>query len=258
MSKYVIFASYGNDSIALIQWAHEQGLRDVTCLYSDTGWAADWWLGRVEMGEALAASYGFATARTESEGMLALIKRKKGWPAGGGMGSFCTSELKVIPALNWLKANDPEGDAVCMTGVRREESTHRSDAPEHVSDSERHGGRDLWQPLVRHTDAMRDELILRAGWVPLPHRSMECFPCVNANIDDLRMLTEDRIELIDITERDMGMTGKGKPRVMFRPARHKGAVGIRNVVEWASCLRERDQMEMFGSGAGCDSGFCGG
>jgi len=38
---YVIFASYGNDSIALIQWAHEHNLKNVTVAYSDTGWAAD-------------------------------------------------------------------------------------------------------------------------------------------------------------------------------------------------------------------------
>lgn len=254
---HVIFCSYGNDSVALIQWAHERGLRDVVCLYSDTGWAADWWPERVAAGEALAQSYGFRTVRTASEGMLALVRRKKGWPAGGGMGSFCTRELKVLPALAWLDQHDTERDAICMAGVRRSESAHRADAPEHVADSERHGGRDLWQPLVRHTDEMRDELIRRAGLPVLPHRSMECFPCVHANIDDLRMLTPDRIALIDITERELGMTANRKPRVMFRPRRHKGAVGIRQVFTWATCLRERDQMSMF-EGAGCDSGFCGG
>ena len=40
---HVLFCSYGNDSIALIQWAHERGLKGVTCLYSDTGWSARWW-----------------------------------------------------------------------------------------------------------------------------------------------------------------------------------------------------------------------
>lgn len=257
---YVIFCSYGNDSIALIQWVHENKLKDVTCLYSDTGWAADWWGDRVERGEALAHSYGFKTARTKSEGMIELVKRKKGWPAGGGQGSFCTRELKVLPALEWLEANDPDGDAICLTGVRRSESKHRSTAPEFVDESERHGGRDLWQPLVRHDDAMRNELIVRAGWDVLPHRSMECFPCVHANIDDLRLLTEDRINLIDVTEQEMGINSKGNPRVMFRPAKKKGAVGIRAVIAWAKAPRARDQDDMFALGdkAGCDSGFCGG
>ena len=50
----------------------------------------------------------------------------------------------------------------------------------------------------------------------------------------------------------MGFTGKGKPRVMFRPKRHLGAVGIRNVVHWAHRTHE-DQPDLFN----CDSGFCG-
>lgn len=173
---HVLFCSYGNDSIALIQWAHESGLKDVTCLYSDTGWSASWWTERVAKGETLA--------------------------------------------------------------------------------SERHGGRELWQPLVRHDDAMRDALLHRAGFDVLPHRSLECYPCINANIDDIRLLSEDRIKLIDITEKNLGFTRKGKPRVMFRTARRKGAVGIRAVVQWAAAPRPRDQMEMFPTQ--CDSGYCSG
>ncbi|MEJ3575967.1 hypothetical protein WEU41_17135 [Pseudomonas fragi] len=253
---HVLFCSYGNDSIALIQWAHESGLKDVTCLYSDTGWSASWWSERVAKGEALAQGYGFTTARTESEGMLELVKRKRGWPGAGGQGQFCTAELKVLPALGWLDANDPEKEATAMTGVRRSESRHRSDAEEHVIESERHGGRDLWQHMVRHDDVMRDALLQRAGFDALPHRSLECYPCINANIDDIRLLSEDRIRLIDITEKDLGFTKKGKPRVMFRTARRKGAVGIRAVVQWAAAPRPRDQMELFPTE--CDSGYCSG
>ncbi|MBK5541551.1 phosphoadenosine phosphosulfate reductase family protein [Pseudomonas sp. TH05] len=253
---HVLFCSYGNDSIALIQWAHERGLKDVVCLYSDTGWSASWWANRVAKGEALAQGYGFTTARTKSEGMLELVKRKRGWPGAGGQGQFCTAELKVIPALEWLDSNDPDKEATAMTGVRRSESRHRSDAEEHVVESERHGNRELWQPLVRHTDEMRDALIHRAGFEVLPHRSLECYPCINANIDDIRLLSEDRIQLIDITEKDLGFTKKGKPRVMFRTASRKGAVGIRAVVQWAAAPRPRDQMELFQTE--CESGYCGG
>ena len=255
---HVLFCSYGNDSIALIQWAHERGLKDVCCLYSDTGWSADWWTSRVEAGEALAQGYGFPTVRTKSEGMLDLVKRKRGWPGAGGQGQFCTAELKVLPALEWLDGHDPEKEATAMTGARRSESLHRSDAPEHVLASERHGGRELWQPLVRHTDDMRGALIRRAGFDVLPHRSLECYPCINANIDDIRLLSEGRIQLIDITEKDLGFTRKGKPRVMFRSAKRKGAVGIRAVVQWAVAPRARDQMQLFPTQKQCDSGYCGG
>ena len=137
---HILFCSYGNDSIALIQWAHERDLEDVVCLYSDTGWSASWWADRLAKGEALAQGYGFTTARTESEGMLELVRRKRGWPGAGGQGQFCTAELKVILALKWLNANDPKKEGAAVTGVTRSESMHRSDAPEHVTESERHGG----------------------------------------------------------------------------------------------------------------------
>ena len=39
----VISASYGNDSCAMIQWAHENGIDDVVVTYIDTGWAGDGW-----------------------------------------------------------------------------------------------------------------------------------------------------------------------------------------------------------------------
>lgn len=58
----VASVSYGNDSIALLQWLHE-GRTAVTgrilCVYAATGWASKEWPTRVERGEALARSYGF-------------------------------------------------------------------------------------------------------------------------------------------------------------------------------------------------------
>jgi hypothetical protein len=69
-------------------------------------------------------------------------------------------------------------------------------------------------------------------------------------------LSEDRIQLIDVTEKALGFTKKRKQKVMFRSARRKGAVGIRAVVQWAAAPRSRDQIEMFA--AECDSGYCGG
>ena len=33
---YIISASYGNDSVAMIRWAYERGLKDVHVVYIDT------------------------------------------------------------------------------------------------------------------------------------------------------------------------------------------------------------------------------
>lgn len=249
--KRVISASYGNDSIALIRYCADQGWTDTTVLFNDTGWSADGWLERVALAEHWAQSLGFRTSRTQAS-MLELLERKKAWPrGGGGKFQFCTKALKEEPALAWLQLNDPELDAVFTVGVRREESDNRSNFPEWTHESANHGGRDLHAPLVRHTEAMRNALIARSPFDVLPGRSKECYPCVNAQVGDLKWLPEARIQVIEAAELRAGINSKGNARVMFSPARHHGAVGIRAVVEAAR----------HGSGllfsAGCDSGWCG-
>lgn len=48
---YAISASYGNDSMAMIRWAYEQGLKNVVVAYCDTGWATPGWGLKVGAGE---------------------------------------------------------------------------------------------------------------------------------------------------------------------------------------------------------------
>lgn len=252
--EYLIFSSYGNDSIALIQWAHERGLPDVHVAYSNTGWAAEWWAGRVRLAEEWARSLGFTPHRIDSEGMEALVMRKKAWPrGGGGKYQFCTEALKKIPARAWLDLHDPEGETTCLTGVRREESQNRRDAPEHATASEDHGGRELWQPLVRHTEAQRDALVLKTPMPLLPFRSKECFPCVNARKQELKLIDTEARDRVHRIELASGINSNGNARVMFSPARHGGAVGIDAVIEDA----KHKSDDLFNT-AGCASGWCGG
>jgi len=253
MSERIIFASYGNDSIALIQWAHERAMRDVIVAYSDTGWAADFWPARVERAESWVRSLGYEHARIHSEGMESLVRRKKAWPrGGGGKFQFCTEALKEAPALAWLDDIDPKGDAICMTGIRREESANRATAQEWVEESPGHGGRSLHCPLVMHTEAMRDALICRTPFEVLPYRSKECYPCVNARKIELRTLDSARVIRIRKLEAEMGTNSKGNERTMFSPARHGGAIGIDAVISDAG----GDTPEMFAAEL-CDSGWCG-
>ena len=231
--KFVISSSYGNDSVALIHWAHQQGLSDVVVAYCDTGWAAPGWLQRVEQGEALARSYGFESVRLQSMGMPDLVRHKQGWPGNGQQ--FCTAFLKGLPFLNWIDEADPARQATVMIGKRRAESRARADTPEYVQGSEYHGGRTVWHPLYRHADAERDALVERSGMEHLSHRSQECSPCVNANRLDLMRLTPGEIERVNDLEAEIG-----KP--MFRPKRF-GALGIHGVIAWARDGRERASIE---------------
>lgn len=94
-------------------------------------------------------------------------------------------------------------------------------------------------PLVEYTEKERDFLIDRSGIDILLHSSMECFPCVNSNRSDFRLLAQypNRINEIENLENEMGFTNKGKPRVMFRPYRYMNAIGIREIVKWGLCER---------------------
>ena len=224
-----ISVSYGNDSIAMIQWAKETGQQNVVAAYCDTGWASPGWPQRVERGEALAKSYGFQTVRCKSMGMPALVRMKKGWPGNGQQ--FCTLHLKGIPFLEWIDEADPERQAVVAVGKRRAESKERANTPEFIHNSEYHAGRTIWHPLYLHTNEQRDGLLSRAGFDPLPHRSRECNPCVNGNRKTFLGRTPGEIERVSDLEAEIG-----KP--MFRPKRFN-VLGIHGVIVWAKDGKRR-------------------
>jgi len=158
--------------------------------------------------------------------------------------------LKGLPFLNWIDEIDQECKSIVMVGKRRAESEGRKTTPEFIESSDYHGGRKLWHPLYKHGDIERDSLLERAGFEVLPHRSLECHPCVNANRSDFHLLDADDIERVSSLE---AVVGKN----MFRPARHNGAQGIVNVVEWAKRGKYIEgQEDMFDAGCGSPFG-CG-
>jgi len=246
---HVISSSYGNDSVAMIQWAREQGLTDVTVVFVDTGWSAPGWLDRVARMEAWVQSVGFSVVHLKAAtGFEDLMLQKKGFP--NQRYQWCSAMLKGIPFLNWIDEADPDCSAIVMIGKRREESTERADTPEFVEQSEYHGDRRVWHPLYVHTESERDELLARAGFEPLPHRSKECSPCINSNKSDLRRLTEEDIQRVESLEARVGNT-------MFRPKRHGGAKGIRRVVAWAYSDRGKYDDRQDSLFNHCSSGYCG-
>lgn len=249
--RYVISSSYGNDSMAMIQWAHEQKLSNLTVTYIDTGWAADRWMERVEAGEAFARRCGFEVVRIQPVVQFEeLMMSRKGFP--NQKYQWCSANLKGFPFLHWIDEADPECHAMVMVGKRRAESEARKNTAPFIMESEYHGGRMLLHPLFEHSDEQRNELLARAGFEPLPHRSLECDPCINSNRADFRRLSLADIQKTAELEVDVGKT-------MFRPARHNGAKGIWQVIEWAKYSRgqyDPSQEDMFATGCGSPFG-CG-
>lgn len=247
--RFVIFSSYGNDSCALIQWAHEWQLEGVAVVYSDTGWATGDWAERVSKMETWAQSYGFKTFRTTSIGFVELARRKKAFPTQRYQ--WCSHVLKIEPAMRWLDENDPNKSAICVVGARRSEAapgavTSRSTFPEYLVRSENHGGRMMLAPMVDFDAAARDAFLARAGVEPLAHRSREC-KCINMNKSDMRGLAESDIVVMEEAEKEIG-------RPIFRPTRHMGATGVREVMRWAHSARGKYEPEP--EAETCNSGWC--
>lgn len=248
MIRFVIFSSYGNDSVALIQWAHENALEDVAVVYSDTGWAFDWWEDRVREKEEWVRSLGFTPYRTTSEGFANLARRKKGFPTQRYQ--WCSYVLKIEPGMRWLEENDPHKSAICLVGARRGEAADplstRANFPEYLVRSENHGGRMMLAPGVDWTEEDRNAFLKRAGVEPLDHRSGEC-RCVNSNKLDFQRYSESDILVIEGLEAEVGKT-------MFRPHRHMGAKGIRQVIRWAWSPRGKYEPEP--EAETCNAAWC--
>ncbi|SFJ68587.1 phosphoadenosine phosphosulfate reductase [Methylobacterium brachiatum] len=229
--RFVIFSSYGNDSCALIQWAHEWRLEGVAVVYSETGWATADWAERVLWMEIWAESLGFATYRTASIGFPDLAREKKGFPTQ--QFQWCSFRLKIEPGMRWLKEHDPERRAVCLVGVRRAEAKNATDDrasfPGFLAKSGNHGDRCMIAPFATFDEDARNAFLRRAGIEVLPHRSREC-RCINSNRADLKLFGEQDIVAIEQLEAEVGKT-------MYRPHRHMGASGIREVIRWANSLR---------------------
>lgn len=248
-------------------WAHENGVDlqdEVHVVYCDTGWAAPGWAHRVQLGEDFARSLGFAPQTVSGMTMAELVRMKDGFPGNGQQ--FCTGFLKGLPFLKWIDEIDPYCAATVMIGKRRAESKKRANTPEFTYWSEYHGERTVWHPLYLHSDADRNALLARYGVCVLPqelvgksfdehdriyvlpHRSMECSPCVNANRGDFMMLTPNCVQKVSSLEVEIG-------RPMFRPKRFN-AVGIHGVMMWAKFGKNNAQNVEDDSG--CDALFgCG-
>jgi Phosphoadenosine phosphosulfate reductase family len=258
---YVVKCSYGNDSIALLQWLHEHEVRfgklgKIVVLYNNTGWSAKWWPGRVAVAEKkLCEPYGFIPAQTIKFDWDKMLFEHNTWP--DKMRRFCTQEAKIFPTMAWLSEHDPEGKATLLCGVRREESDSRANWPEFVESDSTNEGRPQWSPLVLVKEKQRNELITRAGYEVLPHRSREC-RCIMANSSDLKTFSEEDILEIESKEALLGQRNRHREltnKFMFHPHRFKGEPhGIRQVIAWAKTVKPKQAKNE--EQGGCDSGYC--
>lgn len=180
---------------------------------------------------------------------------------------FCTTELKVLPALRYIRARQDEvGDVVNAVGIRRAESQARSKMLEWEWNDDFDCW--VWRPLVTwsHEDVLA---IHKRHGLPLnPIYAMGagrvgCWPCIHAGKRELAVVARtdpDRIYQIRKMEEDLTRRGherdleKGRapvPRTMFWY--HQGTkhipIPIDDAVAWANS--KRGEWRPATAGDGC-------
>jgi hypothetical protein len=237
----IIFGNYGDGTIALIQWAYENALQDGVVCHVDTGFAStsDEWQHQLKKGQTLVQNYGFEVkvlpaVMTWSE----LVLKRKTFPSA--QFQWCAGWLKGLAFLEYLDEIDPN----CMaTIILPKHVTHaRGDIvlQEWESHSPHFGDRRVWQPLYNLTNNQFYDLIHRAGFSPLYHRSLECAPCIHSTLADLSRLTLSDQNRVSVLEHSLNQS-------LFVAG---GAQGIRAVVEWAQNQPLEDDKSAYHLGCG--------
>ena len=242
---HIIISSYSKNSLALIQWAAEKRLQQVTVCHVETGWSAEGWPEFVSRAEAFVRDKGFDAQRLVSRVTFAdLMDIKRGFPSREHQ--WCSLHLKGITLLQWLDEKDPECQATLLMGNRNPEQLTEKPVPEYVESSEYLGGRRLWYPLFELGDQERDALLSRTGLNPPAGGG--CAPCINASTAELSRLSEMEIHRTEELEEDLGVP-------MFGALYGKSA-DIRSIVRRAKQHAD-DEARPFRFGCSAEFG-CGG
>lgn len=231
----IISVSGGNDSIAMLLVIDRLRQQDPDffknetwhACYFNTGWARDGWELRVDMAKKLCAEMNIEfhelrasafnrVVKNENDelfkmmpdeaqyGMIAHVKKKAMFP--NLKMKYCTSELKIKPMQQWLKAHKftPKNTRQWL-GIRREEGGrlggvmggNKKDRAFTTSIGERDGFDSVY-PICYMSEIQRDKLLTANGIEVYPSRSEECYPCIyQMSVRQLADLDDSRIELIN-------------------------------------------------------------
>lgn len=203
----VVAFSGGKDSTALLLWMKEKGIEHKT-VFCDTGWEHPVTYAYVRRINEALLDGELITVRSEKYkgGMDDLVYRKKRVPSVRAR--FCTEELKVIPMINWLRAQPDETQV--FQGIRAEESESRSRMkPQEWSDA---FDCVVSRPLFYWKSDQVFDIMKRHGIEPNPLYALGagrvgCFPCVLINHGELKRVMTTLPEVWDRIEELEGYAG---------------------------------------------------
>ena len=276
----VVSVSGGKDSTATCLHLQEMGL-PYRAIFFDTGWEhADTYeyltdylpskIGPIEQLsnkremrtpelEALAKKYETKIGRYSP--MIRGIIDKGVFP--GRIMRYCTRQLKVAPAVKYLRGMDDE--PINVVGIRAQESRARAKMPEwewsEKMDCE------VWRPLISWTVQDVIEIHQRHNVRPNPlylgdHPSerVGCYPCIFARKSEIKGIaarSPERIDLIRDLENDVTKLAEARAQRKGEELKHRrawfqpkdgsrlGTWPIDKAVEWSRTKRGGRQFELF-------------
>lgn len=203
---YFVVANFGDDSIALIEWLHQQKLQGVMVLSVNTGWESENWHQRVEIADKWIKSLGFQHLRLPAENDFSTLVETRGqFPSQ--QFHWCAGFIKGIALLNTMEEYDDCFEAMVVLPHRRSMSLRHAMLTEWQEDAERYDNRKVWYPLYAHSLEMRDRLIASTPFATaLNHRSLECQPCIHHTAQDQHKIALADIQKVLEIEHKIGQT----------------------------------------------------
>lgn len=198
----IVVANFGNDSIGLIQYVHSLSLSKVTVVSIDTGFGNPEWNPRVNEAQKWIQSLGFAWTRLKPKlDFEHLIKAQGEFPSTKFQ--WCATYLKGDTIRDWLAEIDPLKEATILLARRRAQSQKFKELAEFIEGSEDFADRKIWHPLYLEQNDTLQARITKTPFTWLPHRSLECDPCVNSDAADVLRLSSNLIERVTLLEKEM-------------------------------------------------------
>jgi len=229
--KTIVTFSGGKDSLAALLWIRNNFTKNFTTVFCDTGWESP--VTYRHIGETV-KKLGLDIVVLKSkkyDGLTDLAKRKKRFPSS--QHRFCTSELKVIPSIDYI-LDEVKDDFLLVQGIRGAESESRAKmkaqcnyfkyytepythdkqgrakfhtyrAPEIKEFCKIHAT-DVWRPVFDWTAQQVIDYILGNGLEPNPlykmgFKRVGCFPCImSANTEIYRITQRFPERIAEIAE----------------------------------------------------------
>ena len=206
---YVIIANFGNESVALIQWAIEQKLDNLLVVSVDTNWQSEAWQARVSQAHDWLSKNSIAFKRIKAVHSMQDCVRERGTFPNKKL-QWCAGFLKGLALNDYLDEVDPSCEATLLFAKRRDSSRANQWLEEYVV-SEHFNGRSVWHPILAMSDSESELYIHRAGLEQLSHQSLECMPCIHASPQMLQAMTKNDIARVADLEQEIGHTMFDKP-----------------------------------------------